>query len=76
MEYQVNLSRTRLQKLLITTSNIKIINWQGGGSFIYLELAKNNQNAIEHIQSCESYQDLVDYFDEMCNKYFLHYNVK
>ncbi|MFV7234588.1 DNA methyltransferase [Flavobacterium sp. ZB4R12] len=46
------------------------------GSFVYLELAKNNQNAIEHIQSCENYQDLVDYFDEMSNKYFLHYNVK
>lgn len=46
------------------------------GSFVYLELAKNNQNAIEYIQSCKSYEALVDYFDEMCNKYFLHYNVK
>lgn len=46
------------------------------GSFVYLELAKNNQNALEHIQSCESHEALVDYFDEMCNKYFLHYNVK
>lgn len=54
----------------------KLINWQGGGSFVYLELAKNNQNAIEYIQSCESYQDLVDYFDLMCDKYFLHYNVR
>ena len=54
----------------------KSVNWQGGGSFVYLELAKNNQNAIEFIQSCVSYEDLVTFFDEMCNKYFLHYNLK
>ena len=47
-----------------------------GFDYTYLELAKNNQNAIEQIQSCESYEDLVAFFNEMCDKYFLHYNVK
>lgn len=78
MDNQVNLSKTRLQNVINNdqTGISKSVNWQGGGSFVYLELAKNNQNAIEQIQSCESYQDLVDYFEIMCDKYFLHYNVK
>lgn len=54
----------------------KLINWKGGGSFVYLELAKNNQAALEHIQNLKSSNELVSYFDEMCEKYFLHYNVK
>ena len=54
----------------------KCVNWQGGGSFVYLELAKNNQNAIEIIQGCKNYEELTSFFDEMCEKYFLHYNVK
>ncbi|WP_396191202.1 DNA methyltransferase [Flavobacterium sp.] len=78
MESQINLSKTRLQNVINNdqTGISKTVNWQGGGSFVYLELAKNNQNAIEHIQSCKSYEELVSFFDEMCNKYFLHYNVK
>ncbi len=78
MDNQVNLSKTRLKNVINNdqTGISKSVNWQGGGSFIYLELAKNNQNAIEYIQSCESYEALITFFDEMCNTYFLHYNVK
>ena len=78
MHNQINLSETRLQNVINNdqTGISKSVNWQGGGSFVYLELAKNNQNAIEYIQSCESYEALVAFFDEMCSKYFLHYNVK
>lgn len=80
MDSQINLSINRINNVingeLSGISEDEDVQWQGGGSFIYLELAKNNQTAIEHIQSCKSYQDLVDYFDVMCDKYFLHYNVK
>ncbi len=54
----------------------KALKWKGGGSFVYLELAKNNITAIEHIQSCNTYEELINFFDEMCDKYFLHYNVQ
>jgi adenine-specific DNA-methyltransferase len=54
----------------------KAYNWQGGGSFIYLELAKNNQTAKEEIQKCKSLKELMQYFETMYNKYFLHYNVR
>ncbi len=78
LDYGKNDSVVRLQNVINNDQSgiSKSVNWKGGGLFVYLELAKNNQNAIEYIQSCESYHDLVDYFDEMCNKYFLHYNVK
>ncbi len=78
LDYGKNDSVLRLQNVINNdqTGISKSVNWQGGGSFIYLELAKNNQNAIEYIQSCESYEALVAFFDEMCNTYFLHYNVK
>ncbi|WP_337968662.1 DNA methyltransferase [uncultured Flavobacterium sp.] len=54
----------------------KLLNWKGGGSFVYLELAKNNQNAIDHIQNAKNLNELISYFDNMCEKYFLHYNLK
>ena len=54
----------------------KKYNWQGGGSFIYMELAKNNQNAKELIIKCKSYKELIKLFDTLYSKYFLHYNVR
>jgi adenine-specific DNA-methyltransferase len=78
MDYVETVSVERLKKVIDGEQGgiTKSVNWQGGGSFIYLELAKNNQNAIEQIQSCESYEDLMAFFDKMCTTYFLHYNVK
>lgn len=51
-------------------------NWQGGGSFVYLELAKKNETALEQISACKSLEELTELFDELCSKYFLHYNVR
>lgn len=80
MNNQIELSINRLNNViagdLSGISEDEDIQWQGGGSFIYLELAKNNQNAIETIQDCKSYEELISFFDEMCEKYFLHYNLK
>jgi len=78
MNYVQTFTCRRLQNVINgdSTGISKSVNWQGGGSFVYLELAKNNQNAIEQIQHCKSYEELTSFFDEMCEKYFLHYNVK
>ena len=54
----------------------KLVNWKGGGSFVYLELAQNNQKAIEKINECKSLDELIVLFDELYEKYFLNYNVK
>ena len=78
MNYGKNDSLQRLKNVIDGEQSgvSKAYNWQGGGSFIYLELAKNNQNAVEQIQNCNSYEELVSFFNEMCEKYFLHYNLK
>lgn len=78
MNYLETVAVERLKKVIDGEQGgiSKSVNWQGGGSFVYLELAKNNQNAVEQIQNCNSYEELVLFFDEMCEKYFLHYNLK
>lgn len=54
----------------------KSVNWQGGGDFIYLELAKHNETAKERILNCQAKQELWGLFDELYQKYFLNYNLK
>ena len=46
------------------------------GSFVYLELAKKNETALEHISACKSLEEVTVLFDELCSKFFLHYNVR
>lgn len=45
-------------------------------SFIYFELAKWNETAKEKILTCENFQELIKFFDEMYERYFLNYNLK
>jgi len=45
-------------------------------SFIYCELAKWNETAKEKILAYESLEELIKFFDEMYEKYFLNYNLK
>ena len=47
------------------------VNWQGGGSFVYCELAKLNQNFIEAIQSAENDDQLIDIWDKMKESGFI-----
>jgi len=69
-------------KRLISTINgdekgiSKSVNWQGGGEFVYLELAKWNEEAKEKILKAKSLTELEKLFDELYERYFLNYNVK
>ena len=49
------------------------VNWKGGGSFIYAELAKLNQHYIDKIQSADELQ-LVSIFSELEKNAFVVYN--
>ncbi len=53
----------------------KKVDWQGGGSFIYLELKKYNQTFIEKIEEAENSETLLQIWEEMKEKSFLNYNV-
>ena len=69
----------RLEKTACGTHDTvlsKSVNWQGGGDFIYIELAKWNETAKETINKCANYAELINLFDELYEKYFLNYNVK
>ena len=78
LDYGENDSVVRLQNVINGDQSgiSKSVNWQGGGSFVYLELAKKNETALEQISACKSLKELTELFDELCSKYFLHYNVR
>ena len=52
------------------------VNWQGGGSFIYCELAKWNEQAKDEINKAKDYKALEKMLDTLYEKYFLNYNIK
>lgn len=53
----------------------KSVNWQGGGSFVYLELKKYNQTFIEQIEEAKDSEALLQIWEQMKAKSFLNYNV-
>ena len=58
-----------------TTGISKSVNWQGGGSFVYLELKKHNQTFIEQIEDANNSETLLLIWGQMKEKSFLNYNV-
>lgn len=58
-----------------TTGISKVVNWKGGGSFVYLELKKYNQAFIEQIQAAKDTATLLSIWEAMKAKSFLNYNV-
>lgn len=78
LEDHLNTTFERLTNVINgdNTGISKYVEWQGGGSFVYLEMAKNNEKAKKAIEQCDSLEELTRLFDELYEKYFLHYNVK
>ncbi|MCM1321923.1 MAG: site-specific DNA-methyltransferase [Bacteroides sp.] len=78
MDYVKTISCERLKKVIAGEQGgiSKSANWNGGGSFVYAELAQKNQKAISLINACKTYDELISLFDSLCAKYFLHYNVR
>lgn len=77
LNYDENDSVVRLQNVIQgdKTGISKSVNWQGGGSFIYLELKKYNQTFIEKIEAAEDTAELLQIWEEMKSRSFLNYNV-
>ena len=78
MDYLETIACERLKKVIGGEQGgiSKSANWQGGGDFIYFELAKWNETAKEKILACDNLNELIKFFDAMCEKYFLNYNLK
>jgi adenine-specific DNA-methyltransferase len=56
-------------------SDYEDVKWQGGGSFVYLELKKYNQAFIEQIEVAKDTETLLQIWEQMKAKSFLNYNV-
>jgi len=54
----------------------QLVDWKGGGDFIYCELAKWNETAKDKINDFTSLDKLIEFFDTLYYKYFLNYNLK
>ena len=77
LDYGENDSVTRLKNVIKgdQTGISKIVNWKGGGDFIYLELAKYNQYFVDQISNAKSTNELLKILKDIQEKAFLKYNV-
>jgi len=80
---QMDYMDTKLKKRLFDTVSgnhnsvlSKSVDWKGGGDFVYVELAKWNEEAKEKILKAKNLNELIKLFDELYERYFLNYNVK
>jgi adenine-specific DNA-methyltransferase len=58
-----------------STGISKVVTWKGGGSFVYLELKKYNQDFIDQIEAAKDSATLLKIWEQMKEKSFLQYNV-
>jgi adenine-specific DNA-methyltransferase len=77
IDYGSNDSTTRMKNVVQRdqTGISESVDWQGGGSFIYCELAQANQTFIDRIQDAKTTKTLQKIWDEMQDKAFLSYRI-
>lgn len=77
MDYINTVSVPRLRKVIEGEQGgiSKDVNWQGGGSFIYAELAKENQEIIDKIVNSDTKENLSQQIDNLLSNGILNYEV-
>ena len=78
MDYIENISCERLKKVIEGEQGgiSKSVNWQGGGSFVYCELAKANQQFADDIEHASSSEELATIWEQMQETGFLSWKVE
>lgn len=78
MDYIETLAVERLKNVIERdeTGISKAVNWQGGGSFVYFELAKLNQNYLEKISQADNTDQLLDILKTMKAEAYLNYQIQ
>lgn len=73
LDSQIEIILDRMPKVISgeTAGISKSVNWQGGGSFVYCELAKLNQKYVEDIQTAATDADIVASWHEMLKTGFI-----
>jgi adenine-specific DNA-methyltransferase len=77
MNYIHDLPEARLIKVIAGEQGgiSKAVNWRGGGSFVYLELKKHNENFVAQIAQAKDTESLLQIWEKMKASSFLSYNV-
>jgi len=79
LQSQIDLSIQRISNVIngdqTGISEDEDVNWQGGGSFVYLELKKYNQTFIEQIEAAKDTETLLQIWEQMKAKSFFKYSV-
>lgn len=77
MDSQIELTIPRLQYVINgdTTGISESVNWQGGGSFVYCELAKANQKFADEIETAATSDELSVIWKQMQETGFLSWKV-
>ena len=77
MDYIEDVAVERLQKVINGENGgvSQVVNWQGGGSFVYCELAKLNQNFVDSIEKAVTDKELVELYTEILETDFISYSV-
>ncbi|MDO4427094.1 MAG: site-specific DNA-methyltransferase, partial [Moraxella sp.] len=75
MDYIEDITKVRLLKVLEGEQGgiSRAVNWQGGGSFVYFELKKYNQEFIDKILSANNKTGLNKVYKEMQENAFLQF---
>lgn len=77
MEYIHTFVIPRLEKVIAGEQGgiSQTVGWQGGGSFVYCELAKLNQTIVEEIEAATDDAALSDIYGRMMKSGFISYKV-
>lgn len=75
MDYIEDITKERLKKVIEGEQGgiSQAVGWQGGGSFIYFELKKYNQDFLDKIMIANSKGELDEVYNEMAKNAFLKF---
>ncbi|MFN4233720.1 MAG: DNA methyltransferase [Bacteroidia bacterium] len=77
MDYIEKVTCARLKKVIEGEQGgiSELYEWQGGGSFVYLELKKYNETFMEQIEEAKDTETLLQIWEQMKAKSFFKYSV-
>ena len=77
MDYVDSIILHRLKRVIESEQGgiSQAVNWQGGGSFVYCELAKLNQNYVDAIEKATTDEELTKLYADILKTGFISYKV-
>ena len=77
MDYIHDLPESRLKKVIAGEQGgiSKAVDWQGGGDFVYMELAEWNEKWMNRIREAKTKKELISVWSEMRKAAFLSWRV-